>query len=81
MSIPVPQPYDPVRAQAQTGEVVNISTARHTWSTVEAQGFVPYSGGQFFAIPALRRGKPGERDDRPSNTSTARLSVDHRSEG
>jgi hypothetical protein len=32
---------------------VNISPAPHTWSTVEAMGFVPYCNGQFFSIPAL----------------------------
>jgi hypothetical protein len=32
---------------------INVSPARHTWSTVEAQGFRSYSGGQFLAVAAL----------------------------
>jgi hypothetical protein len=35
---------------------VNISPARHTWSTIEAQGFKRYCSGQLFAIPALSGG-------------------------
>jgi hypothetical protein len=46
---------------------VNISPAPHTWPTVEAQGFTPYSTGQFFALPALNRSAPGAtiREFRP----------------
>ena len=40
---------------------VNISPARHTLPTIEAQGFVQYAGGQFFSVPALRRGVAGSR--------------------
>ena len=40
---------------------VNISPARHTVQTIEAQGFVRYAGGQFFSVPALRRGVAGAR--------------------
>lgn len=35
---------------------VNISPARHTWPTIEAQGFRPYCNGQLFTVPALSRG-------------------------
>src|SRR5262249_46090679 len=44
-----------VRMASKRKEVtyLNISPAPHTWSTVEAQGFVPYCNGQFFAVPAL----------------------------
>jgi len=34
---------------------LNISPAKHTWSTVEAQGFRRYSSGQFLAAAALSR--------------------------
>jgi hypothetical protein len=40
---------------------VNISPARHTWQTIEAQNFVCYAKGQFFAIPSLTPGLPGVR--------------------
>ena len=44
-----------VRMASKRKEVtyLNISPAPHTWSTVEAQGFVPYCKGQFFSVPAL----------------------------
>lgn len=47
-----------VRMASKRKEVTyfNISPAPHTWSTVEAQGFVPYCNGQFFALPALTSG-------------------------
>ena len=32
---------------------LNISPARHTWATIEAQGFKRYGAGQFFSVPAL----------------------------
>ncbi|MFI5011304.1 MAG: acyl-CoA acyltransferase [Hyphomicrobiales bacterium] len=34
---------------------LNVSPAKHTWSTVEAQGFRCYSSGQFLAAAALNR--------------------------
>jgi hypothetical protein len=34
---------------------VNVTPARHTWPTVEAQGFKRYCSGLFFAVPALSR--------------------------
>jgi len=34
---------------------MNTSPARHTWPTVEAQGFTRYCSGQFFAVPALSK--------------------------
>jgi hypothetical protein len=43
---------------------VNISPARHTWSTIEAQGFTRYCGGEFFALPALSPGIPEARVER-----------------
>jgi hypothetical protein len=44
-----------VRMASKRKEVtyLNISPAPHTWTTVEAQGFVPYCKGQFFSVPAL----------------------------
>lgn len=38
---------------------LNVSPAKHTRSTIEAQGFTRYNGGQFVAIPALSRAAPG----------------------
>jgi hypothetical protein len=37
---------------------INISPARWTWPIIETQGFIPYSGGLFFSIPALSRAGP-----------------------
>ena len=36
---------------------LNISPARHTWPTIEAQGFRRYTSGQFIGVPALRRSR------------------------
>ncbi len=36
---------------------VNISPARHTWPTIEAQGFRRYTSGQFIGVPSLRRSR------------------------
>jgi hypothetical protein len=33
---------------------INISAARYTWRTIEAQGFSRYSDGQFIALPIAR---------------------------
>jgi hypothetical protein len=33
---------------------LNISAARHTWRTIEAQGFLKYTDGQFVALPLAR---------------------------
>ena len=40
---------------------LNISPARRTWPTIEAQGFRPYSGGLFFSFPALSAPAKGMR--------------------
>jgi hypothetical protein len=40
---------------------VNISPARWTWRTIEAQGFRAYCGGLFFSLPALSRPAKGMR--------------------
>jgi len=40
---------------------VNISPARWTWRTIEAQGFRAYCGGLFFSLPALSRPATGMR--------------------
>jgi hypothetical protein len=40
---------------------VNISPARWTWRTIEAQGFRTYCGGLFFSFPALSRPTKGMR--------------------
>ncbi|WP_065752166.1 acyl-CoA acyltransferase [Bradyrhizobium paxllaeri] len=40
---------------------VNISPARWTWPTIEAQGFSAYCGGVFFSFPALSRSAKGMR--------------------
>jgi hypothetical protein len=40
---------------------VNISPARWTWPTIEAQGFSAYCGGLFFSFPALSRSAKGMR--------------------
>ena len=40
---------------------INISPAKHTWSTVEAQGFTRYSSGQFIAAAALGPSVRGAR--------------------
>jgi hypothetical protein len=36
----------------------NITPAPHTWSTVEAQGFLVYCKGQMYGIPVLSRARP-----------------------
>ena len=41
----------------------NISPARRTWRTIEAQGFRPYCGGLFFSFPALSALARGVRVD------------------
>jgi hypothetical protein len=40
---------------------LNISPARWTWPTIEAQGFRAYCGGLFFSFPALSRSAKGIR--------------------
>jgi hypothetical protein len=40
---------------------VNISPARWTWRTIEAQGFRAYCRGSFFSFPALERPAKGMR--------------------
>ena len=60
---------------------LNISPARHTWPTIEAQGFRRYTSGQFIGLPALRRSRgraivhrldPGLVDDpRPRGAARA----------
>src|SRR5579862_9348326 len=61
-----------VRMASKRKEVtyMNISPAPHTWSTVEAQGFVPYCKGQFYALPALTPAAPGLHAE-PWNPSIA----------
>lgn len=48
----------------------NISPARPTWPTVEAQGFTRYCSGQFFSMPLLSLRMPGVRVEvvRPDDT-------------
>jgi hypothetical protein len=38
---------------------VNISPAKHTWPTIEAQGFCCYARGQLVSMPLLARPAPG----------------------
>lgn len=40
---------------------VNISAVRHTWPTIEAQGFRRYAEGTFAAVPVLSPGGHGAR--------------------
>jgi len=54
----------------------NISPAKHTWSTVEAQGFKRYAGGQFLSLAALGPAVPGAKlseiaPDTPAKTRSA----------
>ncbi|HVV92462.1 MAG TPA: acyl-CoA acyltransferase [Hyphomicrobiales bacterium] len=44
-----------VAAKHREVTYLNVSPARHTWATIEAQGFVRYSAGQFVALPLLAR--------------------------
>jgi hypothetical protein len=59
---------------------VNISPARHTWPTIEAQGFKRYCSGQLFAVPALSRGcdKGEVREVRAGAAVSGRLSEPER---
>lgn len=36
---------------------INITASRHTWTTIEAQGFSRYSDGMFLGVPALASSK------------------------
>lgn len=40
---------------------VNVSAVRHTWPTIEAQGFQRYSDGTFVGLPLLSRAGRGAR--------------------
>ncbi len=50
---------------------INISPARHTWPTIEAQGFSRYVRGQFLSVPALRPPVAGTHIHRIGEHSTA----------
>lgn len=45
-----------VAAKRREVTYLNVSPARHTWPTIEAQGFIRYSAGQFIAFPLFARG-------------------------
>jgi hypothetical protein len=49
----------------------NISPARWTWPTIEAQGFKTYCNGLFFSIPVLARAAPRTRIERVSAETAA----------
>lgn len=65
---------------------VNISPARHTWDTIEAQGFQRYGAGQFFSLPALNgivagcrvhQVRPDLTADRFATMPERQLLIDH----
>jgi hypothetical protein len=67
---------------------LNTSPAPNTWPTIEAQGFVRYTGGQVVALPILQRGARGltvERfrptDPRHAAMPDAALLADHAANG
>jgi hypothetical protein len=45
-----------VAAKRRDVTYLNVSPARHTWPTIEAQGFTRYSSGQLVVAPLLGRG-------------------------
>jgi len=53
---------------------LNISPARHTWPTIEAQGFSRYTDGQFVALPLARA--PDSKTTIIEATSELGLSVE-----
>jgi hypothetical protein len=46
-----------VAAKRHDATFLNVSPARHTWPTIEAQGFACYGRGQYVALPLLGRGE------------------------
>jgi hypothetical protein len=66
---------------------VNISAAKHTWRTVEAQKFLRYSNGQFVSVPQLSRAGDAEiveldrRADIPFDSFERDLLISHSSYG
>jgi hypothetical protein len=57
--------FAPMMVKVATGDksvtYFNITPAPHTWSTVEAQGFLMYCKGQVYGVPALSRPAPGAK--------------------